>query len=71
MTPKPPHPTDEDGPVDDLKHSFYLRAIRTRIGEELRGHFELPEPLPDRFAALLKELDEEQDGAAPVVPKSP
>ena len=43
---------------DDLKHSFYLRAIRTGIGAALREHYAVNEPLTDRLAELLKELDE-------------
>jgi len=48
---------------DDLKDSFYLRVIRTRLGAALRDHFVVDEPLPDRLAELLKELDGEESEA--------
>jgi len=49
---------------DDLKDSFYLRLIRTRLGAALRDHFVVDEPLPDRLADLLKELDGEENEAS-------
>jgi hypothetical protein len=48
---------------DDLKDSFYLRVIRTRLGAELREHYAVDEPMPDRLAELLKELDGEESEA--------
>jgi hypothetical protein len=49
---------------DDLKDSYYLRVMRTRLGAALRDHFVVDEPMPDRLTELLKELDGE-DGQAP------
>jgi Anti-sigma factor NepR len=35
----------------------YFRAIQTKIGEALRKQQTLSEPLPERLAQLLDELD--------------
>jgi hypothetical protein len=43
------------------KDSFYLRALRTKIGEGLRSQYELGEPLTGGLADLLMEMDD-QDG---------
>jgi len=43
---------------DDLKHSYYLRAIRTSIGTALREQYKVDEPLTERLTELLRELDE-------------
>lgn len=51
---------------DDLKHSFYLRAIRTSIGSALREHYAVDEPLTDRLVELLKELDEAEEAETEV-----
>ena len=48
---------------DDLKDSYYLRAMRTSIGAALRSECAPNEPLPDRLAELLKELDKSENGA--------
>jgi len=47
---------------DDLTSSFYLHIMRTSIGAVLRAEPVLDEPLPDRLAKLLKELEKELDG---------
>ncbi len=46
---------------DDLKDSYYLRLIRTGIGEGLRNYYDLTEPLPDNLLERLLELDQEPD----------
>jgi hypothetical protein len=43
--------------TDDVKDSFYLRAMRTGIGAALREQYAANEPLSERLAKLLKELD--------------
>ena len=48
---------------DDLKDSFYLRVIRTRLGAALRDHFVVDEPMPDRLTELLEDLDGEESEA--------
>ncbi len=48
---------------DDLKDSFYLRVIRTSIGEALRDHYDLTEPLPDKLLELVLELDTDPETA--------
>jgi hypothetical protein len=45
--------------------SLYLRAMRTKIGEELRSQYDLTKPLPGNLNELLKELDEQQEVPAP------
>jgi hypothetical protein len=50
---------------DDVKDSFYLRAMRTGIGVALREHYAANEPLTERLAKLLKELDEAETEARP------
>lgn len=51
---------------DDVMHSYYLRVIQARIGEQLRRQFNTEhEPLPDRLAELLKELEAEEDSTEP------
>jgi hypothetical protein len=52
------------GRHDDFKDSFYYRAIRTKIGAALRAQYDLTEPLPDRLAELLGELEQREDGKA-------
>ena len=42
--------------ADDFSDSFYYRAIRTKIGEVLRGRFEPTEPPPKRLMDLLHAL---------------
>ena len=39
-----------------------LLAIQTKIGQELRAHYELAEELPHRLLTLLMQLDAQQDG---------
>jgi hypothetical protein len=50
---------------DDVKDSFYLRAMRTGIGVALREQYAVHEPLTERLAELLKELDEAETEARP------
>jgi hypothetical protein len=38
-----------------------LRAIRAKIGKELRAQYDLPQELPRRILTLLIQLDAEQD----------
>jgi hypothetical protein len=49
---------------DDLKDSFYLYIMRTSIGAGLRTEYAADEPLPDRLAELLRELDDPDDQVA-------
>jgi hypothetical protein len=49
---------------DDLKDSFYLYIMRASIGAGLRSEYAADEPLPDRLAELLRELDEPDDQVA-------
>jgi hypothetical protein len=49
---------------DELKDSFYLYIMRTSIGAGLRSEYAADEPLPDRLAELLRELDEPNDQVA-------
>ena len=44
--------------------SFYERAIRTSIGRGLRRYYDLSEPIPDRMAELLRQLDNKSEPAA-------
>jgi hypothetical protein len=48
----------------DLRDSFYLHIMRTATGKALKAHFAATviEPLPDRVAELLRELDGFNDG---------
>ena len=39
-----------------------LLASQTKIGQELRAQYELPEELPDPLLTLLNQLDVQQDG---------
>jgi hypothetical protein len=59
---------------DVFADSFYYRAIRTRIGQELRTRLVPTEPAPDRILKALQALDqvdetkatkEKQRGTAP------
>jgi len=50
---------------DDIRDSFYYRAIRTRIGAALRLQYDLSKPLPDRLSALLAKLGEREGVGAP------
>jgi hypothetical protein len=42
---------------DNFSDSFYYRAIRTKIGEVLRGRFEPTERPPKQLMDLLHALD--------------
>jgi hypothetical protein len=48
----------------DTGPSFYERAIRTSIGRGLRRYYDLSEPIPDRMAELLRQLDNKSEPAA-------
>jgi hypothetical protein len=50
---------------DDVKDSFYLRAMRTGIGAALREQYAVNEPLSERLAKLLKRLDEAETETRP------
>jgi|307.fasta_scaffold74013_1 hypothetical protein len=54
-----------DGP-DDVKDSFYLHIMRISIGSALREHYHVNEVLPERWAELLKELDEPAEDSEPI-----
>ena len=41
----------------DTGPSFYERAIRTTIGRGLRSYYDLTEPIPERMAKLLQQID--------------
>jgi hypothetical protein len=56
---------------DDLKHSFYLRALRTGIGEALRDQFDLTEPMPDELLELLLELNEDEAPSEEAMEQAP
>jgi hypothetical protein len=43
--------------ADDFSDSFYYRAIRTKIGEALRGQLMPKEPPPEKLLDLLHALD--------------
>ena len=42
---------------DDFGDSFYYRAIRTKLGQALRNYHAVTEPMPERLAQLLRELE--------------
>ena len=42
---------------DDFRDSFYYRAIRTKLGQALRNYHPVTEPMPERLAQLLRELE--------------
>jgi hypothetical protein len=46
--------------------TFYHRAIRTKIGQELRERYDLRQELPHRILTLLTQLDEDNEKAASV-----
>lgn len=47
---------------DVWQKTFYHRVIQTSLGSALREQYDLSEPLPDRLADLLRELDEVEQG---------
>lgn len=49
---------------DDLKDSFYLYIMRNSIGAGLRSKYAPKEQMPDRLAALLHELEDDDTPAA-------
>jgi hypothetical protein len=50
---------------DPWKTTFYHRAVQTRIGRALRERYDLSQPLPDRLAALLMQIDRQDVAADP------
>ena len=50
---------------DPWKTTFYHRAVQTRIGRVLRERYDLSQPLPDRLAALLMQIDRQDVAADP------
>jgi hypothetical protein len=47
---------------DDWEKALRRRAIQTKIGQELRAKYELPQELPDRILTLLMKINAPQDG---------
>jgi hypothetical protein len=43
---------------DAWNRTFYHRAIRAKIGNELQAQYQLPQELPSGFLGLLMKLDE-------------
>jgi hypothetical protein len=43
---------------DVWQKTFYHRLIQTSLGSALRANYDLSEPLPDRLAKLLQEIDD-------------
>jgi hypothetical protein len=41
-----------------------LRTIQTKIGQELRAQYELPQELPHRILTLLMQLNAQQDASS-------
>ena len=52
----------EPAEPDVLDKALRLLAIQTKIGQELRAQYELPEELPHPLLTLLMQLNAEQDG---------
>jgi hypothetical protein len=46
---------------DNWEKALRLRAVQTKIGQELRAHYELPKELPQRMQTLLTQLNAQQD----------
>ena len=46
---------------DNWEKALRLRAVQTKIGQELRAQYELPEELPHRILTLLMQLNAQQD----------
>jgi hypothetical protein len=43
---------------DVWQKTFYDRAIQTSLGNALRAHYDLSEPMPDHLTRLLHELED-------------
>ena len=56
---------------DVWQKTFYQRAIQTSIGSALRAQYDLSEPLPERLADLLRDLDDMEHGGGPEAPDAP
>jgi hypothetical protein len=46
---------------DALDKALRLRAIQTKIGQELRAQYELPKELPHQLLTLLMQLNAQHD----------
>ena len=46
---------------DNWEKALRLRAVQTKIGQELRAQYELPEELPHQLLTLLMQLNAQQD----------
>jgi hypothetical protein len=47
--------------LDAWNRTFYHRAIRAKIGNELRAQYELPQELPSGFLRLLEKIERGAD----------
>jgi hypothetical protein len=47
---------------DNWEKALRRRAIQTKIGQELRAQYELPQELPGRILTLLMKINAPQDG---------
>ena len=50
---------------NNWEKAWRVCAIRTKIGRELRGHFEVPQEMPPPILALLAQIDATTDKAEP------
>ena len=48
--------------LDAWGKTFYHRAIQTKIGQELRAKYDLPQELSHRMRTLLLQLNDQPDG---------
>ena len=46
---------------DNWEKALRLRAVQTKIGQELRAQYELPKELPHQLLTLLMQLNAQQD----------
>ena len=46
---------------DNWEKALRLRAVQTKIGQELQAQYELPQELPHRLLTLLMQLNAQQD----------
>ena len=51
----------ELGEWDNWEKALRLRAVQTKIGQELRAQYELPEELPHGILTLLMQLNAQPD----------
>jgi hypothetical protein len=52
----------EPGQPEALARGACLRAIRNKIGQELRAQYDLPQELSHRMRTLLLQLNDQPDG---------